>query len=169
MTKKNILLLAVAFLAVAFAYWQLYKDSFRPRSIHISHTVRYRLSSPGRPTPKLLDAESGSTVNFGLGGEYRLTEVKVTSEAELATNKFAHPVWHLISDSNSTPVRVVVYGQGIRGMHPAVKGAQPDPLADGIPYKMSIDAGNLHGEHNFTVGAGQPPIKAQPTPAEPAK
>jgi hypothetical protein len=34
-----------------------------------------------------------------------LTNVKVVVVTELATNQYAHPLWHLISDSNSIPVK----------------------------------------------------------------
>ncbi len=152
MTKKNILILTAAFLGVAYVYWQLYKDSFRRADIHISHSIRRGVGNPRHPNPSVTELGSDITLNFGLGNEYRLTEIKVVPAAEFATNKFAHPVWHLVSDSNSVPVRAVSYGQGIRGMHPDVRGALPDAVQEKVTYKLFIRAGKIHGEHEFTLG-----------------
>jgi hypothetical protein len=34
-------------------------------------------------------------------------------------------------------------------MHPAVKGATPDPLEPGVKYRLVITAGKLKAEHDF--------------------
>ncbi len=149
MTKKNIIALTVTILVVAGIYIYLYKDYFQKPGIHISYTIR----PPGfsRRKPVNPSAEPADQINFGLGGDYRLTSVKVISVAELKTNQYAHPVWELTTQSNSAPVRVITYGMGIRGMHPVVKGATADPLAPNVPYRLYIEAGPLKGEHEFIV------------------
>ena len=60
-----------------------------------------------------------------------------------------HPIWELVSDSNSVPIAEYSYGLPIRGMHPAVKGATPDPLEPGVKYRLLIEAGTLRAEHDF--------------------
>ena len=79
-------------------------------------------------------------INFGMSGDFKLTSVKVVPLAELETNKFAHPVWELVSDSNSVPTRAFTYGHRIKGMHPAVKGATADPLTPNTTYRLLVEA-----------------------------
>jgi len=150
MSKKNIFVLTVAFVAVAGIYYYLYKDSFRKEHIQISHTFR--------PNGwNLVKIASGSNdeltklIYFALGGEYKLTSVKVIAVPELETNKYPHPVWELTSESNSAPTRTFQYGGHIHGMHPPVKGERPGTLEANIPYRLFIEAGQLKGEHDFTV------------------
>ena len=149
MSKKNIIVLTVTFLAVAGLYFYLYRDSFRKENIQISHTIRpteRALTHPaaGEDTPI-------NVITFRLGRDYRLTSVKVIPVPELETNQYAHPVWELLSDSNSAPLQAFSYGMHIRGMHPAVKGAQPGTLALNTPYRLFVEAGPIKGQHDFTV------------------
>ena len=149
MTKKNIIAVTVTILTVAGIYLYLYKDSFKKPSIQISHTIRppgFSRRRPANPTD-----EPVNLINFGLGGDYKLTSVKVVSIPELKTNQYAHPVWELTTESNSAPVRVITYGLHIRGMHPPVKGATADPLTPNIPYRLYVEAGPIKGEHEFTI------------------
>ena len=60
-------------------------------------------------------------------------------------NPLATPVWHLVSDSNSVPMRAFRYGQGIRGMKPAFKGVKPYPLMPGTVYRLIVSAGDATG------------------------
>src|SRR6186713_1614990 len=46
------------------------------------------------------------------------------------------PMWHLISDSNSIPVKSIVYGYPIKGMKPAVARSRPEPLAPDVEYVL---------------------------------
>lgn len=154
MTKKNIITLAVSFLAVAAVYYYMYRDYFRKPHIQLSHTFR-ETPYTRRRTPA--GEEPAKAVIFGLNGQYRLTSIKVVSVPELQTNKYPHPVWELTSDSNSIPTKVFVYGIPIRGMHPKVKGAKADELDPNIPYRLFVAAGNLKGEHDFRITPeGQP-------------
>ena len=61
------------------------------------------------------------------------------------------PLWHLVSDSGSAPVREFVYGQGIRGMKPALKGEGPQPLETNVVYRLFVAAGNIKGTHDFKI------------------
>jgi hypothetical protein len=149
MSKKNFILLGASFLAVAAFYFYLYKDSFRKPHIQISHTIR--ASAWALAHSQNSGDEPLRTVIFGLERDYRLTSVKVLQVSELETNKYAHPIWELTSDSNSVPTRAFTYGMRIRGMHPPIKGERPGQLDLNVPYRLVIEAGKINGAHDFTL------------------
>ena len=76
--------------------------------------------------------------------------LKVIPLSDIQTNKYPHPIWQLVSDSNSVPVKDLVYGMRIQGMRPAVQGASADPLEPGVSYRLLIEANGLKAEHDFT-------------------
>jgi hypothetical protein len=63
------------------------------------------------------------------------------------------PLWHLVSDSNSIPIKTFSYGQNIRGMKPAVPGTHADPLEPNVLYHLILAAGKTKGEHDFEARA----------------
>lgn len=154
MSKPKIIVILLSILGLAALSFYINRDSFAPETIQISHRVSPWLKA-GRPGAKRAN-DLGAPVTFTLNGYYRLTSLKVVPAAELATNKYAHPVWHLISESNSAPVSALVYGGYVRGMHPAVKGARPDPLTPGMDYRLLIttDKGKA-GQHDFLISTNQ--------------
>jgi hypothetical protein len=89
-------------------------------------------------------------VFFAFDRKLKLTSLKVIPVHEIETNKYPHPIWALISNSNSVPVAVWSYAVPIQGMHPSVKGATPDPLEPGVTYRLIIEAGKLKAQHDFT-------------------
>ncbi len=132
--------------ALAAVYVVCFTDWLKPRHIHIFHTVR-EVHARRRAT----DPER--VVIFGLDPrDIRLTEVKVVPLAEFEKNPETLPVWHLVSDSKSAPVREFIYGQDIRGMHPAVAGGEPGILDTNLDYRIFIKAGHASGQHDFTIG-----------------
>jgi len=151
MSKKNIITLTVALLAVAGLYCYLYRDSFRATRIQISHTIRPRAWALTHREPNAAPNDPLNLVIFRLDHPYKLTSVKVISVPELETNKYARPVWELTSDSNSIAIPAFPYGMRIRGMRSAVKGAQPGELTPNVPYRLFVQAGSIKGEHDFTV------------------
>lgn len=140
--------MAVALCAVAGVYLYQYRDWFRKAHIQIAHSFRPlgldRLPKPGAPPPL-------NSVLFRMDHDYKLTSVKIVPIPALETNKFAHPIWELDSDSNSIPLQTFAYGQGIRGMHPPAKGVKPEPLETNIPYRLIVQAGTVQGQHDFTI------------------
>jgi hypothetical protein len=84
--------------------------------------------------------------------DIRLTEIKVVPLLEFEKNPQTLPVWHLVSDSNSVPVRQFVYGQRIRGMRPVVGGEQAGELDTNLDYRIFITAGRSTGQHDFRLG-----------------
>jgi hypothetical protein len=151
MTKKNVIVLTVTFMVVIGFYLYLFKDSFRKPNIQISHTIRPNPAYIRHPPQEGNSEDFPHLINFGLGRDYKLTSIKVVSLAELETNRFAHSLWELVSDSNSAPVRALTYGRNIKGMHPAVKGATADPLAPNTTYRLLVETQNLKGEHDFKI------------------
>ena len=143
MTKRNWLLLAVA-LALGVVYARYFTDWFRPQTIQIAHTSR-NLRLRGQR------AGAAAPLTFGLSRQYRLTEIKVVPLAAWQSNQNVSPVWHLVSDSNSVPVRMFGYGQGVRGMKPALTGSRPQPLETNVAYRLFVTAGKIKGQHDFEI------------------
>jgi hypothetical protein len=146
MTTKNWALIAAAVVLGAISLY-LNRDWFAAEEIQISHR-----SSP-RPVPVARQRgaapETAAPVFFGFNRKLQLTEVKVFPLSAVETNKYPHPIWHLVSDSNSVPVKSFIYGSRIPGMRPAVKGALPEPLQPGVKYQLRIKAGPLAAQHDF--------------------
>jgi len=146
MTKKNIFLIALALLLGGLSLY-LNRDWFGSKTIQVSHR-----SLPDRSPRSRRGRADNAAVNpviFLLNQKLKLTSVQVIPVADLETNKYPHPIWNLISDSNSIPTQEFVYGANIRGMKPAVKGDIPDPLQPGVKYRLAIEAGPLKAEHDF--------------------
>jgi hypothetical protein len=137
-------------LTVALAGFSLYlnRDWFAGDVIQIHHRSRperlgaYRRNKPAADLPT-------DPVFFAFDRKLKLTSLKVIPVAEMETNKYPHPICHLVSDSNSVPIAEWSYAWPIRGMRPAVKGATPDPLEPGVPYRLIIEAGKRKAEHDF--------------------
>ena len=156
MPKKQLVLLLAAFLLFgAYAYY--FTDWFASENIQVVHSLR-PISASKRVRGRTTELNPAvNAVSFSLNRKCKLTEIKVIPVADLATNKYAHPIWHLVSESNSVPVKAFVYGSPIRGMHPKVKGAQADPLATNVTYRLFVAAGELKGEHDFKTTAKSKP------------
>ena len=143
MTKKNWLLISVA-VVLAAVYVIFFTDWFKPATVRIFHTNRAMHSRFQRNggMPSLI---------FGLDRQLKLTDVKLVSLAALHTNQNSLPLWHLVSDSNSVPVKSFFYGQFIRGLKPAVSGSRPQPLETNVTYRLIVEAGKIKGEHDFEL------------------
>src|SRR3954471_10141701 len=112
MTAKKLLIVAVIAL-VAFIYYYLYKDSFKKAEIKIRVTMRPKIG-PRMHAPHNANAgPDQDNVIFVLSGEYKLAAIEFIPLSDAATNKFPHPIWQLVSDSNSVPTGTFVYGRGI--------------------------------------------------------
>ncbi len=127
----------------------LNRDWFAGEDIQIHHRSRparagfFRRGKPQRPP-------ATDPVFFAFDRKLKLTSLKVIPVTEIETNRYPHPIWHLVSESNSVPIEEWAYGLPIRGMHPSVKGATPDPLQPGVTYRLILEAGKLKAEHDFT-------------------
>ena len=147
MTKKIWLLLA---LAVGLGGWSLYlnRDWFAKDTIQIYHRSRPARVALVRRKRGAEDSAVNPIV-FGFDRKIRLSRIKVVPLSAIETNQYPHPIWHLVSESNSVPIKDFMYGATISGMHPAVEGATPDPLEAGVSYRLLVEAGSFKGQHDF--------------------
>jgi hypothetical protein len=143
MTKKNWLLVATAIVLMA-VYVVFFTNWFRPQTVGVFHTVRHVHSRVTRwgANPDLM---------FGIDRRLRLTEIKLLPLKEFESNPKVLPLWHLVSDSNSVPVKSFFYGQFIRGLKPSVPGSHAQPLDTNVTYRLIIRAGKIRGEHDFML------------------
>jgi hypothetical protein len=156
MTRKHVMLVALAVLLGGISLY-LNKDWFASDDIHIFHRSRparggFFRRNPKRPEPQ----PAVQPLFFSFDRKLKLTSLKVIPVQELETNRHPHPIWNLISDSNSVPVKDLIYGRPIPGMRPTVKGATPDPLQPGVKYRLLIESGSRKVEHDFEPVANTP-------------
>ena len=142
MDKKSTSLVVVL-LALVLVYVIFFTDWFKPHRMTLFYSTRQIEYFRARADlPYVL---------FGLGGTYRLTDVKVVSLDELNKNASAPSVWHLVSQSNSVPIKMFIYGEHIHGMKPDFKGDQPKNLQTNEIYRLFVTAGRYKGQIDFKV------------------
>ncbi|HTR42775.1 MAG TPA: hypothetical protein VMH87_14275 [Pseudomonadales bacterium] len=143
MTKKNLWLMT-ALVVIATIYICFFTDWFKPKTITLFDT--------SRPMQRFHGRKDLPYIMFGITeGKMKLTEVKVVPLDSFKTNSATPAMWHLVSDSNSTPVQRFVYGQRIGGMKPYVQGLTPQPLETNVTYRLFVVAGKEKGEHDFEI------------------
>ena len=143
MAQKNTLLIALL-VVIGGLFMYLNRDWFQRRPIQISHRF-YRFAGRfGR-------SDTATPVMFEFDRRLKLTSIKVVSFDESLTNKFPHPLWYMISSSNSVPTKGVVFGMDVPGMRPAVNGATANPLDPQQKYRLLLQAGSLKAQHDFTL------------------
>ena len=147
MTRKHWALLVIAVLLGGLSLY-LNKDWFAGDNIHMYHRSRPPRAGMFRAKRKD-DNPAINPIMFGFDHRQKLTSIKVVPALEVETNKYAHALWHLISESNSVPVKDFTYGAPIQGMHPAIKGALPDALEPGVKYRMFVETASLKTQHDF--------------------
>jgi hypothetical protein len=158
MAKKQLVLIGVA--VILFGVYACYFSGwFTPKQIFIQHSLRVGVPPRGAMGRIEKVDDKMNVMTFAFNGKFDLTEVKVVALAEIQTNKYAHPLWHVVTESNSVPMKAIVYGMRIRGMQPKVKGAEADPLDANVAYRLIVDAGKVHGEHDFTPISPVTPVQ----------
>jgi hypothetical protein len=139
------MLLLLAVLATVYAIY--FTDWFKPKTFKIFHTSRnLHPMRPGQVRTGVL-----TSLQFGVNRELRFTELKVVPLAAWETNKQALPLWHLISVSNSVPVKSFYYGQNIPGLHPAIMGTHSELPETNVTYRLFITAGKYSAYHDFEL------------------
>lgn len=142
MDKKNTLLVVVL-LALVSVYLVFFTDWFKPRVIKLFYTTR--------PIEHFRARQDLPYVLFGLEGRYRLTELKVVSLDDFQKDPGTRPLWHLISDSNSVPIKMFSYGEYIHGMRPEFRGDRAKDLVTNEVYRLFVAAGRAKGQIDFKV------------------
>ena len=150
MSRSKTILIVVLLLGLGGLALYLNGDWFAKRHIQISYRVSPWLKDARRARARP-GSDLGVPVVFSLDRYYRLTGVKVVLASEIATNKYAHPLWDLVTTSNSVPTASFAYGERLRGMSPAVKGAVPDPLEPGVTYRLLVKTKDQEAQHDFTT------------------
>ncbi len=149
MSKTKIISVAVLLLGLIGLSLYLNRDYFRTDGIQITHRLSPWMQAR-RPNARANDL--GMPVTFMLNGFYKLTSVRVFESAKIETNKYAVPIWRIISDSNSVPTSSFNYGSYIKGMRPEAKGTRPEPLQPGVKYRLTVVTDkNLEGHHDFLI------------------
>jgi hypothetical protein len=120
-----------------------YGDWFHRRPIQITHRFH---AFGGR-----FDTAGVAPLMFEFNAKLKLTSVKVVPLCDILTNKFARPIWHMISASNSVPTRGFLYGMDIPGMRPAVAGTVAEVLDPSQKYRLLIEAGSIKAQHDFDL------------------
>jgi hypothetical protein len=153
MNKKTIFQFVLLVLLLGVLAW-IMAQFFKPGKIPVYCEVHPpRISRSNNNDPRTAQNPRTFDVAFGLDQRYELTSVKVVALDEWTTNKQAQPLWHLVSETNSAPVRAIIYGQRIRGMHAAVPGARPQMLQTNVAYRLLIQSGSREGECDFKLPA----------------
>src|SRR5205814_5389326 len=134
----------------------LNKDWFAKDNIQIYHRSRPSRVVVALRRKRVQDDSLVDPIVFGFDRQLKLTSLKVIPMSDIQTNKYPHPIWHLVSESNSVPTKDFAYGTSIRGMHSAVKGAIPDALEPGIGYRLLVEAQSFKGQHDFVPEARTP-------------
>jgi hypothetical protein len=150
MSKTKIIAVTILLLGLIGLSLYLNRDYFRKEGIQISHRLSPWMQArrPGARNPNDL----GMPVTFMLNGFYKLSSVRVVESTKIETNKYAVPVWRIISDSNSVPTSSFNYGGYIKGMHPEAKGSRPEPLQTGVKYRLTVVTDkNLEAQHDFLI------------------
>jgi hypothetical protein len=146
--RKQWMLIALAVVLGGFSLY-LNKDWFAKDNIHIYHRSR-----PARAALfRRKKVDTSATINpivFGFDRKLKLKSLKVIPMSAIETNKYPHPIWHLVSESNSVAIKDFSYGTTIPGMHPAIEGAIPDPLEPNVAYRLEIESGPVKADHDFT-------------------
>jgi hypothetical protein len=141
---RNGIVLSIVLLLLAAAYWVWFTP--RKQTIQIISQIRPMRSTGPQRKPS---AEPVYPVSFMFNGKYQFTSVKVVAADDLASNKYPVALWHLISDSNSVPIKSMVYGYPIKGMKPAVTRAKPEPLQPDVKYVLLLETDSLKASTNF--------------------
>ena len=150
MSRKEYFLVGSVLVLVA-VYAVFFSDWFKPKFIRVEHAVRSSREAWAGGQRVVPDTKGAGSVTFALHKSYRLTSIRVVRSDEAATNRFAHPLWQLVSKKGSEPTEGFAYGFRLPGMEPTVAGAEPEPLAAGVDYCLLVEAGSLKGSNVFRI------------------
>ena len=99
MTSKQWILIALAVVLGGFSLY-LNKDWFGGDNIQIHHRSRPARAGFFRRGKAAAKADT-DPIFFAFDRKLRLKSLKVIPVSEIETNKYPHPIWELVSDSNS--------------------------------------------------------------------
>jgi hypothetical protein len=144
MQKREIAWIVVLLLVIG-AYIHYFGNWGEKKEIQVLATVRPPLQFRRRGGAAAATNAAAYRILFTLDAPYKLTGLELTEVDRAHTNVEGRVLWHLVSQSNSPPVKMFQYGQTIKGLEPDLPGVQPDPLEPGGIYRMEVSAGSLKG------------------------
>ena len=142
--KNKGLIVSIVLLVLLGGYFVLFRGC-KEEAMQI--TCKLRPARKGAPTQR--GVTPMYDVAFGFNKRYRLSLLKVVAAADLATNKYPVPLWHLVPDAKPAAVKAVTYGRPVPGMKPAVADLEPQALEPNIEYVLLVEAGKIHSHTNF--------------------
>ena len=142
MQKKEIIFVSVL-VVLGAVYIAFFSHWFDKRQIGITVSMR----------PSRHPGETVYPVVFTLNSDYKLTSLKVVPLENNQVSPAAIPVWNLVTESNSAPIRAFRYGQPIRGMKPALEGIRASPLVPGAAYRLLLSTRDATCQIDFQARA----------------
>lgn len=133
MTKRSLFLIGLA-VALAGAYVIFFTNWFNPPRVEMIAQIRPLRGARAATGDTVVDP-----VSFAFPDKYRLKSIRVVPAEEEKTSKYPRELWHLISDSNSMPTKVLIYGQTPKGMKPKIPRARPEPLEPDVKYHIYVE------------------------------
>jgi len=142
MNKRTVLLVCAA-LGLAGAYLAFFIDwNHRPK-IQIFMEKSRRSILGGSDNPGIF---------FHFTNSYPLTSIEVVEADDAKTNKYPHPLWHVVAADAPVPTSSFSYGATIPGMKPEISTAEPEPLEGDTEYLLLVEAGkSLKGKIAFQM------------------
>ena len=132
----------VILVALGVIYVHFFTNWFAKGQLQIMPSRR-----PGR-------GDSGvESVVFTLNAPYKIKSLKVLEMPDGKFDPHGHVLWHLVSDSNSTPTQAFAYGHHIRGMKQAPDNSRAEALQPDVLYRLIVSTGNLTGSADFATEA----------------
>jgi hypothetical protein len=135
MQKREIAWIVVLLLAIG-SYFHFFSHWGEIKEIQINASVR--------PLVRRRGVAPGLVLWFTFDNFYKLTSLKLIEVDTQHTNAVDHILWHLVSKTGSSPVKMFQYGQNL-GMEPYLQGVQPEPLVTGGKYRLEVSAGPING------------------------
>jgi hypothetical protein len=142
--KSVVVAIGVVVLAAIALYAN--RERFQRGTIQITHRLH-------RTGGRFDDPSGVAPILFELDRSARITSIKVVLASEIANNKYAHPLWHLVANARTAPIRGFLYGMELPGMRTAVKDATAEPLTMGPTYRLLVEAGSLKTQYDFDLAS----------------
>jgi hypothetical protein len=140
MNKRTVWLMCVV-LALGAAYLRYFIDWHKGEKIHIFWDKSLQSIMGGSENPVII---------FHLDKPQPLTAIEVVESEDARTNKYPHPLWHLVAADGPVPTSTFRYGATIKGMKPEIATALPEPLEPDTSYTLLVEAGkDLKGQLTF--------------------
>ena len=130
MNKRTVLLVCAA-LVLAGVYYRFFIDGRKKPGIQI-FCEKSRAGIMGNSaSPSLI---------FRFPNACALASVEVLDAEDARTNKFPHPLWHMVAADKPPKTSSFAYGAAIPGMKPDIASAVPEPLESGNEYLIVVES-----------------------------